>query len=327
MKSEYKIFFAIPFDKLTRGAYAKISQKLRKQFNRHGIKLTIIIGNKQVGPSQKYLNVLSFKAQNEDLHAQFLKDIEAADVIVADLTNNNPNVHVELGMALVMNKNILRVTGRQVEELGFDIQNLEVYLYKNENDLSKKIQAYLAGFVKIKRLNFSTSYKKLYRKESNFILPLTSGEVQASVLHTVPINNYQFKDGAIGFTFKFLDTLNDNAWVGVYFRTVSVLPFVPNFLLHVRKNGSVELVRYSLNPPNRDLSLRVISRKKCRPITGRSYLLVEIENESIGIKLNGQEFSFQNIDKQNIGEIVVATWECRAEIRDFELINRDTTNR
>ncbi len=112
MKRAYKIFFAIPFDTLTRCVYEEMSVQLQDIFKQKEVELTTVIGNKQIGPSQNYLDVLSFKAQNRDLHDQFLGDIETSDVVVADLTNNNPNVHVELGVALTFNKNILRVTGR-----------------------------------------------------------------------------------------------------------------------------------------------------------------------------------------------------------------------
>ena len=85
--------------------------------------------------------------------------------MVADLTHNNPNVHVELGIALVENKNILRVTGRSISELGFDIQNLEVFQYKNEDELAKKIIAYLDTFFRIKQLPISKNFAPLYCEE------------------------------------------------------------------------------------------------------------------------------------------------------------------
>ena len=55
--------------------------------------------------------------------------------MIADLTNNNPNVHVELGIALMQNKNILRVTGRSLSEVGFDIRQLELRPYGDEETL------------------------------------------------------------------------------------------------------------------------------------------------------------------------------------------------
>ena len=108
MNTDRKLFFAIPFGSATRCLYERVCESVRARYPR----VTTEIGSEQVGPSRDYSNIASFKAQNRQLTEQFVAKIREADIIVADLTHNNPNVHVELGMALLSNKNILRVTGR-----------------------------------------------------------------------------------------------------------------------------------------------------------------------------------------------------------------------
>jgi len=63
LKSKYRIFFAIPFDSATKSLYEDVKRKLMKKYSN----LTIIIGNEETGPSPKYSNIASFKAQNTDL--------------------------------------------------------------------------------------------------------------------------------------------------------------------------------------------------------------------------------------------------------------------
>src|SRR5713101_6476782 len=118
-KRSHKIFFAIPFDSATKQLYERVTEALRQRYKG----LITTIGNEEVGPSPRYSDIVTFKAQNRELTRQFVSQIQDADVIVADLTHNNPNVHVELGFALSENKNILRVVGRSLTELGFDIRN------------------------------------------------------------------------------------------------------------------------------------------------------------------------------------------------------------
>ena len=245
MKNEYKIFFAIPFDNLIVERYENVRRDLTNNFSNKGYKLVTIIGNKQVGPSQKYLDVISFRAQNTELQKQFFKDIADSDIIIADLTNNNPNVHIELGIALVLNKNIFRVTGRSVKELGFDIQNLEVHAYAGEKDLLSKIQGYLETFLMIKKLDFSSEYKDLYKKlDQLIVLPGTKEEVKENLLYwTSKINDPPFRDGAIKLKFKFLNNHNLDSWLGVYFRSSREF-LSDSCLLYIRKNGSVELGIY-----------------------------------------------------------------------------------
>ena len=110
MKTSHKLFFAIPFDMATKNLYDLVCRSIRKRYPT----VTTVIGNQEVGPSPRYSDIALFKAQNRELTKQFVNQIRASDVVIADLTHNNPNVHVELGIALIENKNILRVTGRSV---------------------------------------------------------------------------------------------------------------------------------------------------------------------------------------------------------------------
>lgn len=135
----YTIFFAIPFDSATRNLYDDVIRTLKVHYS----EINAVIGSKEVAPSPTYSEIMTFKAQNRQLNDQFKSKIQNADVVVADLTNNNPNVNFELGIALMQDKNILRVTGRSLTELGFDIRNLEVYTYRNATDLAQTLLEYL----------------------------------------------------------------------------------------------------------------------------------------------------------------------------------------
>jgi len=110
MKPAYKLFFAIPFDSATKNLYDRVCRTIRKQYP----SVTTVIGNQEVGPSPMYSDIASFKVQNRELTKQFVAQIQESDIVIADLTHNNPNVHVELGIALMESKNILRVTGRSI---------------------------------------------------------------------------------------------------------------------------------------------------------------------------------------------------------------------
>lgn len=161
MKTDHKIFLAIPFDSATRELYTHIASRIRKLYDN----VTVVTASAQVGPSEEYSEIATFKLQNRELHKQFVSHITDSDIVIADLTHNNPNVHVELGIALMQNKNILRVSGRSVKELGFDIQNLEVFVYKDGRDLRKKIEAYLKTFFSIKKQPISPEAGSLYYKD------------------------------------------------------------------------------------------------------------------------------------------------------------------
>lgn len=321
MKKEYTIFFAIPFDALTRKIYSDICDKdLKEYFKSKGCSLITIIGNQKVGPSPEYSEIATFKAQNVDLHKQFFKDIAEADIVVADLTNNNHNVHLELGIALTLNKNILRVTGRSPSELGFDIRNLEVKSYSNRSELIEIIKQYIETFLKIKNLVFSPEYRNLYKMtQGPILLPGTKEELgKNSFWYTTnSFTQEVFRDGALNVEFKFLNNLNVDSWFGIYFRAAREFLW-DSYLLYIRKNGSVELGLYP-GP--------IIEAKKqladSSVLNGDVELQIQFENNSLEVKIHNETFHFTNLRRQRLGNIFIATWESRAEFRDVESINRD----
>lgn len=320
MKIEYKIFFAIPFDTLTKNVYGKVSRKLRDYFDKKGYKLTTVIGSEQIGPSFDYSDILTFRTQNTELHRQFLKEISASDIIIADLTNNNPNVHVELGVALTLNKNILRVTGREVSELGFDIQSFKIDIYTNEDDLLKKIIKYIEVFFKIKKLNFSEENKSLYRKiPETIVLPGAESEIGKDKLWSYPIKDFLFRDGAIKLEVEFVNCLNDKSWIGVYFRLARHF-YLGSCLMYIRKNGFIELAEY-------DPNLNVTYKKQCLDpidLNAKIDLLLQVENNQVEVRVNGENFTIPELKQQRNGGIMLATYECRTQFKNLELINRDT---
>lgn len=317
MKNEFTIFFAIPFDSLTRDTYEAVRSELTEYYKKNGYSLTTIVGNERVGPSKRYWEVISFKAQNEDLHRQFIKDIKRSHVVVADLTNNNPNVHLELGIALAMNKNILRVTGRHVGEIGFDIRNMDAAEYKNEEGLVSIIKEYLDVFFKIKRLGYDVEMKELYQRMLPIKLPGTKGEVKRGITWITTSPMAVFRDGGIQLKAKFLDGINELPWLGIIFRMSEIDR--SGYLLRFYKNGDIELV---LHP-----SLGIIERKQCSPddMTKAFELVVDIQNDEIEVKLNKKSFAFDSrLDLQDVGGVYLATFESQAEFECTETINRDT---
>ena len=158
------------------------------------------------------------------------------------LTHNNPNVHIELGIALTENKNILRVTGRSVSELGFDIRNLEVFSYRNENALLKKIISYLDTFLEIKKIPISKKFHPLYCEEPVKPLQLRALRPGLDALdfqsHCSP--DFQLRDGAVQVDFEILKAKTSSDWFGIYFRAAAH-PLMGSYLLYVRKNGKIEI--------------------------------------------------------------------------------------
>lgn len=310
MKTEHKLFFAIPYDSATKNLYDLVCRRIRERYP----SVTTVIGIQELGPSPEYSEIATFKAQNRELAKQFVDQIQESDIMIADLTHNNPNVHIELGIALMENKNILRVTGRSLLELGFDIRNLEVYQYENEDQLTKQIIRYLETFFKIKKLPISEDYKGLYCKEPT-LLELRAGEKKIDVQSNCP-SNFMMRDGAIQVDFEILSANSPEDWFGIYFRAGGN-PFMGSHLVYVRQNGNIEIAIY----PGPHV-LNVLETGQM--IAGRRVLMVEFENDYCNVKIDDHQLTSYKLSYQAIGRVFQAAWCADINVHSVEMICRDT---
>ncbi len=98
---------------------------------------------------------------NSTIMADVLKGIEEAEVIIADLTNKNPNVLYELGLAhcrKVSEKVI--ILSQNINDVPFDIKHYRVIIYKNSISGAKKLKRDLIdalNAIRIKKLEWASS--------------------------------------------------------------------------------------------------------------------------------------------------------------------------
>lgn len=312
MKPEHKLFFAIPFDSATKNLYNRISCTIRERYP----SVATFIGNQEVGPSPTYSDIASFKAQNHELKEQFVAKIQESDIVIADLTHNNPNVHVELGIALMQNKNILRVTGRSVSELGFDIRNLEVYQYNDQDQLTQRIFGYLDTFFKIKQLRISPEFTQLYFKEPVRIELRARGEKRFDLQSNCQ-PDFIMRDGAVRVDFEILSADTPDDWFGVFFRA-GAYPDTGSHLVYVRQNGDIEIVVYP--GPSRPLATLAMGR----PISGRQTLIAEFENNYFHAQIGDYHLETNNLSYQAVGRVLQAAWRADVDVHFVEMICRDT---
>jgi len=311
MKKDYKIFFAIPFNPAIKKLYKDISKRI---INKYPC-ITTVIGNQEISPSKRYSDIASFKRQNVELNKQFINTIREADIIIADLTHNNPNVHVEIGIALSENKNILRVTGRQLTELGFDIRNLEIFRYSDFESLFSTISDYLKIFFEIKKIPISNVIPQLYQDETALPIKLQA-KMNQFKLKQVFSPDFMIRDAAIEVEFDIIDVRKDEDWFGVYFRS-GIPPTQRSNLVYVRKNGILEVAVYP--------GPRVIERYDLgKNITGRNILKMEFDNNYLEISLGSNVYKTNKIYFQEMGLIFLAAWYADVDVYSARMICRDT---
>jgi hypothetical protein len=245
-----------------------------------------------------------------------------ADVVIADLTHNNPNVHVELGIALTENKNILRLSGRSVSELGFDIRNLEVRLYKNETELTKTITDYLDTFFKIKQLPIAKEWSPLYWEEPVVPIQLRARYRKRGDLDIQPtFQKLLIRDGGVQVDFEILAARRPDDWFGIYFRA-GASPFLGSHLAYVRQNGMVEIAVYpgprAIPPEPKRL------HDGRQTITGRHSLLIQFENNELEVEMGKIQLRTNKLSHQTAGQVLLAAYHADVDIHSAQMICRDT---
>jgi nucleoside 2-deoxyribosyltransferase len=275
-----------------------------------------VVGKEEVGPSPIYSDIVLFKSQNRELTKQIVAQIQYADIVIADLTHNNPNVHFELGIALMENKNILRVTGRSLTELGFDIRNLEVFSYKDENHLTKIIIQYMETFFKIKGLEFSEENAPLYFKGSGPIELKANNSSKNIDLQSNYPRNLVIRDGGIRVVFEISNARSPADWFGVYFRAVDP-PWRASYLVYVRQSGHLEIAAYP--------GTRIIKKLSTgQHISGHHELTLEFENNYLEVHLGDFRLETDKLSHQIAGYVWSAAHYADVVVHSEEIVCRDT---
>ncbi len=86
--------------------------------------------------------------QSSEITDDIVQGIRLSEVVVVDVTGNNPNVMFEFGYALALNKRPV-VISQSTEFLSFDIKNLRTLIYRNTwqgiENLHKDLQPFIKG--------------------------------------------------------------------------------------------------------------------------------------------------------------------------------------
>lgn len=70
----------------------------------------------------------------DKIDSKIFSSLQSADLVVADLTGNNPNVFLEIGYRMALGKPIIFLVQKNSEPLPFDIQNINICHYDIEGD-------------------------------------------------------------------------------------------------------------------------------------------------------------------------------------------------
>lgn len=316
-KVKPSVFIARPWDASFAELYDPIKKGLLKKWE-------INDGPLVVKEDEGQANREMFISRNKQLYELIVLGIKKSDVFIADVTNANANVMIELGIAIQLNKNIIIVTGQDRNRLPFDIQGFKAEKYNGLDSLNKILEHELSLYLSIKGQSFDKPFE-----ESRIIVPngkLTGHRAIVTIKLAKPIKNLKLR-----IDYRFNQVSEDQDWIGIHLRASPSIQ--PSELLYVRSSGSLEIVTLPTRPnfssgedkENKENLLHdgfarlevILDGNKLLAATGTKELFDElIQIEAFGsIFLQGNAHS-QDASKRESLEI---------EYKNLEIINLDTT--
>lgn len=316
-KVKPSVFIARPWDASFAELYEPIKNGLLKKWE-------VNDGPLVVKEDEAQANREMFISRNKQLYELIVSGIKKSDVFIADVTNANANVMIELGIAIQLNKNIIIVTGQDRSRLPFDIQGFKAEKYSGLDSLNKIFEHELSLYLSIKEQTFDNPFQ-----ESHIKVPdgkLTGHRAIVPIKLSKPIKNLKLR-----LDYKFTNVSEDQDWIGIHLRASPAIQ--PSELLYVRSNGSLEIVTLPTRPnfssgedkENKDNILQdgftrmevILDGNKLLATTASKELFDElIQIETFGsIFLQGNAHS-QDASKRESLEI---------EYKNLEIINLDTT--
>lgn len=240
-EKDKRIFGAFKWNAYVMAMYEDIFEKIKDKYKweaQYGSKYSLKVDENwknDIKPAE----IEEFINRNKQLYEIFVKGISSCDLFIADITNHNPNVFLELGIAIQMDKNILVVTGQDVKDMPFDIRGYEAKKYNTKTELYDIIEKEIKIFDMTRNQTFEPGKfieNKRYLSTQSGILT----NKQAIKIENVPkLKNLRIK---LDFRFKY-STNHNYDWFGIHLRSQRDSGFFSELAL-IRYSGKTRSVTW-----------------------------------------------------------------------------------
>lgn len=299
-EKDKRIFGAFKWNAYVMAMYEDIFEKIKDIYGweaQYGSKYSLKVDENwknDIKPAE----IEEFINRNKQLYEIFVKGISSCDLFIADITNHNPNVLLELGIAIQMDKNILVVTSQDVKDMPFDIRGYEAKKYNSKAELYDIIEKEIKIFDMIRNQTFESGKfieNKRYQSTQSGIL----ADKQAIKIENVP----KLKNLRIKLDFKFKYSTNHNYdWFGVHLRSQRDSGFFSELAL-IRYSGKTRSVTWPEQRKEEDGKLfeNYDPNKWCS-------MEILIDENKLSMWIHQQlVLEDQNLLIENFGEIFIRT--------------------
>lgn len=315
-KIKPSLFIARPWDASFAEIYEPVKSRLLERWDINDGPLIVKEDESQASREM-------FISRNKQLYEMIVSGIKKSDVFLADVTNANANVMMELGIAIQLNKNVIILIGQDRNRLPFDIQGFKAEKYNSVNNLREIIENELSLYLSIKEQNFDRPFPESHIKLS--CGKLTGKEPMMQFKFTKSIKNLRLR-----IEYKFINVSDDQDWLGIHLRASPA----GSELIYVRRNDNLEIVTLPTRPSpslgeDKENNVNKLSDGFTRLeliLDGNKLLAAtstkELFDDLIQLESFGNIYLQANAHSQDQGK----RESLEIEFRNFEIINIDTTS-
>lgn len=155
-EDEKLIFVLMPFAEEYREIYDDVIKPLAKEIGLKSLRADEIFGSKAI---------------MEDI----LKTIAKSKIVIADVTNRNPNVFYELGISHTVKDNVIIIT-QSMDDVPFDLQHLRCIKYsqtlRGSQELKLQLLHTIESILQVDTISFDKKRRAVtFRERSVYLTP------------------------------------------------------------------------------------------------------------------------------------------------------------
>lgn len=299
------------------GTYEAIFKSLKSTYKN----LTFKYGSKILPADEKSLGVTEFINRNKQLYNIFVEGIESSDIFIADITDHNPNVMLELGIAMKLNKNVLILKAKDSnEKFPFNIQSVQINEYATVPELEEIIFNFIEMYSKIRNQTFDNYIAERYIRVDKICIEGTN-----FITHThFP---KRIKNLLMRFKYSFPDHVSTNDWVGIHLRTQG--PERNNSeLIYSRVNGRLESLSWPAHKPP--------IKGEAKDTSDSDVFEISLVENKLCARTVSKKLADESVFANGFGDILIGSQahtpdkgmeghKLKVECTDIEIINLDTT--
>jgi hypothetical protein len=323
------IFFAFPWNTLTRQQYSLTAEYLKNNG------WNIYLGADMVSPELLVSEMENYRESSKQLFHRFVDNLKKSDLVIADITSLNPNVMIEVGIAIDLHKNILLLSGDSASKLPFDISGFQIKFYSKATDIKQIINKFIDGYLSIKQMSFEDKPDGNYFSVPEGIITCDDKAFGLDRSHMVDLYRItdipeltlpRMKDLKIGVEFKIEKYGDPSDWFGFMFRSAeNTGKYEPLFhgsvLVNSRVNGRTDITMYPGESIPRHKSTNLHH-------DGNTYQFLEIELDERTITVTGNNGSIQYdaVNLLNFGYLYLATYRTKTSFKNLRILNTTTVS-